>query len=460
VLFPPLGALIGVRVAGAVAVVAAAALFTVIVRRAFGPTRAVQLAAIWFGAGVALQLLTGRMAFLLGVAVALAALAALQHGRRGPAIALAVLTTLASPVAGAFLALAGTAWGVGARRRTPLMLSAGAITAGLVLTVLFPEVGTEPFAPSAFWPALAALALLAIALPQGQPILRAAAALAALSCLLAFVIPTPLGGNVTRLAALFAGPVLLCVPVAGWRRTLMLAALPLLAYWQLMPPVRDAAVAAGDPSTHARYYAPLLAELEPRLAQAGQYRVEVPFTRAHWESRYLAERVPLARGWLRQLDRKVNPLFYGDSLTAERLRAWLERRGVRWVAIPDVRLDHSAIREAALIRRGMPGVHEVWRGRNWTLYEVPGAKPLADGAGRLTALEPDAFTIATTRPGRTVVRVRWSPYWAVAGGPGCVARAAGGWTLVDADRAGRIRVAQRFSLGRGVRRATNPRCAS
>jgi hypothetical protein len=41
-----------------------------------------------------------------------------------------------------------------------------------------------------------------------------------------------------------------------------------------------------------------------------------------------------------------------------------------------------------------------------------------------------------------------------------VARAAGGWTLVDADRAGRVRVAQRFSLGRGVRRATSPRCAS
>src|SRR5206468_5165444 len=139
-------------------------------------------------------------------------------------------------------------------------------------------------------------------LPREQRALRAGAALAAAACLVAFAVPTPLGGNAARLGALFAGPLLACVPLGGRRRTIALAAVPLLAYWQLMPPVRDAVVAAGDPSTRASYYAPLAAE----LARRPLGRVEVPFTRSHWEARYLAGRVPLARGWERQLDRDRN----------------------------------------------------------------------------------------------------------------------------------------------------------
>src|SRR3954452_23266621 len=63
IFFPPLGAALGVRQAGALSVVAAAALFAAIVRRGFGPGRATAAGAVWFAAGVALQLLTGRMAF-------------------------------------------------------------------------------------------------------------------------------------------------------------------------------------------------------------------------------------------------------------------------------------------------------------------------------------------------------------------------------------------------------------
>ena len=457
VLFPPLGALLGVRLAGALSVVASAALFTALVRRSFGATQATAIGATWFGAGVALQLLTGRMAFLFGLAVGLGALLAAQRGRRVPAGLLAAATTLASPVAGAFLALAGVAWAVATRTRPGLILAGGASAAMLVLAALFPETGTEPFVASAFWPSLIALAALAVFLPAEQRVLRVGAAALALACLAAFVLPSPVGGNVTRLAALTAGPLLACIPLTGRRRMVVLLAAPLLLYWQLMPPVRDAAVAAGDPSTSAAYYAPLLDELRPRLASQGIYRVEVPFTRTHWEARFLGERVPLARGWQRQLDRAVNPLFYDDRLTADRLGDWLRRNGVRWVALPDVRLDHSALREAALLRAGVPGVREVYNGEHWTLYEVARARPMAVGAGRLTALEADAFTLTATRPGRTVVRVRWSPYWDVAG-TGCVARAANGWTVVDAPRAGRVRVAQRFSLGRGLRRSTAPRC--
>ncbi|HEY3020490.1 MAG TPA: hypothetical protein VGJ32_09875, partial [Solirubrobacteraceae bacterium] len=394
VLFPPLGALLGVRLVGALSVVVAAALFAALVRGAF-PARRAAVGAAWFAAAVAAQLLTGRITFLLGVALALAALLAARRRSTAIAVILAALTTLASPVAGAFLALAGAAWAAGARRGTGAALAAAAVVPGLVLAAFFPEGGVEPFVPSAFWPAFAALALIAALLPAEQRVLRAGAAMAAATCLLAFALATPLGGNAARLGALFAGPLLACVPLSGRRRTIVLAGVPLLVYWQLMPPVRDAIVVAGDPSTHAAYYAPLAAE----LARRAPGRVEVPFTRSHWEARHLAERVPLARGWQRQLDRERNALFYEGRLTAQRLRRWLRANAVRWVALPDAALDPSARAEAALLRGGVPGVRQVWRDRHWRLFAVAGAPDLAQGAARLVALGPDRFTLDARRAG-------------------------------------------------------------
>jgi len=240
----------------------------------------------------------------------------------------------------------------------------------------------------------------------------------------------------------------------------LLSRTPWVAYWQLMPPVRDLASAADDPSTHAKYYVELLDQLRPRMAGEGIGRVEVPFTRSHWEARFLAERVPLARGWMRQLDVGRNRLFYDGRLNAHRLRAWLVRNSVRWVALPDVKLDRSALREAALLRAGVPGVPEVWRGAHWTLYQVKHTKPLATGDARVTALEAAAFTVASGRSGETLVRVRWSPYWEVVRGLGCVARAPGGWTMVATPVPGRVRIAQRFSLTRGVLRSKSLRCSA
>jgi len=114
-LFPPLGALVGVRLAGALAAVAAAALFALIAQARWG-ARAGSAAAAWFAAGAVGTLLSGRLTFLLGAAFALAAALALQRGRRLLAAALAAVTTLASPVAGLFLALAAIAWAVAGGR--------------------------------------------------------------------------------------------------------------------------------------------------------------------------------------------------------------------------------------------------------------------------------------------------------------------------------------------------------
>jgi hypothetical protein len=100
ILFPPLGALIGVRLAGALAAVASAVLFERIARRHFGA--GARWGALWFGAGTAGDLLIGRLTFAVGVALALAAVFALQRGHRRSGVALAVACTLGSPVAGLF----------------------------------------------------------------------------------------------------------------------------------------------------------------------------------------------------------------------------------------------------------------------------------------------------------------------------------------------------------------------
>jgi hypothetical protein len=107
VLFPPLAALAGPRLVGALAAVVAAVLFERLATRRHGP--AGRVGALWFAAGSATNLFTGRLTFALGVALGLAALLALQRGRRAVAFVLAGACPLASPVAGLFLALAGLA---------------------------------------------------------------------------------------------------------------------------------------------------------------------------------------------------------------------------------------------------------------------------------------------------------------------------------------------------------------
>jgi hypothetical protein len=357
-LAPPLGALLGERLLLALCAIAAAGLFGLLLQPLFQPAAA-RVAAATFALGACVALLSGRVAYDLGLVVGLLALLALARGpgSSAAALALAVLTSLASPVAGAFLALAGLAYALGdaprgrrgggpphsghlddgrggwSPRPQGLALAAAALAPILALTLAFPEGGWEPFAPSLFWPGLAGIVLIALLLgpvavadralsPGAARTLRWGAWLYALALAGAFALHTPVGGNAARLGALLAAP--LVAGVLWERRRLALALLaPVLLYWQLETPINDVAELAGDPSVNASYYAPLVAELQ-RLSgearggvgeQAGAWarggagerarggagdrargtpiRVEVPLTGAHWESVYLPERPPI-----------------------------------------------------------------------------------------------------------------------------------------------------------------------
>ncbi len=447
VLFPPLGAALGVRPTGALAAVAAAALFAALAHRHWENARAASAASLWFAAGTTAVLLTGRLTFLLGVAIGVGALLSLAYERRALAAALAALTTLASPVAGLFAALAAVAWGLADRRArgaAGVAIALAALAPTAIMLVLFPEGGSEPFVASAFWPALAGTLLVAALLPAQERTLRIGALIYAAALAAAFVIATPLGGNASRLGALAAGPIVLGA-LAGRRNPVLLTVLALgLAYWPLYPAVRDVTRASGDPSLQAGYYAPLLEYLRSRPRPHGDFRVEIPFTEIHWEARHVAPQVPLARGWERQLDRRYGALFYDGTLDAASYRTWLDGRAVAYVAVPDVALDVAGAEEARLVEAGLPYLREVWRSEHWRVLAVTRPKPLA-GGGATAALAGEAVTLRAARRGDVLLRVHHTRWWRVTQGRACVSSAPGGLTRVRVLAPGPVRIEARLT---------------
>lgn len=441
---PELGTWLGVYTVLSLSALAAAGLFGLIAERVFPPAAA-RVATGWFALGFGVGLLSGRVPYDVGFAIGLGAALALLCRHDGLALVLAVLTSLASPVAGAFLALAGVAEALaaadrrsagssigrhgddqrarpergesargeparaepergaakrlGSARSVPgsagllraeppragdvwrgLALAGAALAPIVVLALAFPEGGWEPFAPSAFWPALGGVLLIALLLPRGGALsargrraVRVGAGLYAVALIGAFVLRTPVGGNAARLGALLAGPL-----VAGvlWdRHRLVLCVLaPLLLYWQIETPINDEAALAGDPSVSAAYYAPLRAQLHA-LTGGRRTIVEVPLSASHWEAADLAghEGIALARGWERQLDTRYAHLFYEPRLSAAAYRAWLAENRVAYVALPDAPLDYAGRAEGALVARGVPYLREVWHTAHWRLYAFDGA---------------------------------------------------------------------------------------
>ena len=145
-------------------------------------------------------------------------------------------------------------------------------------------------------------------------------------------------------------------------------------------PAADGIFTAGlDPSSDPTYYDRLLHELDASPV----VRVEIPFTLHHWEATYVASQVPLARGWERQLDRDVNPLFYDGELSPSVYQRWLADNAISYVALPDAALDESARAEADLLRAGMPELEPVWHDADWQLWKVRSAAPLVEGPARL-----------------------------------------------------------------------------
>ena len=455
-LYPPLGAWLGPTALGVACAIVAAVTFAAIAFRAYGERA--WLGALWFGLGSTVSLFGGRITFALGLSLGLLAVLALQRRRPALGAAAALAAALASPVAGLYAVIAAASVLIASRlqpvstpsrrglNRAALAVLVAAATGTVALALAFPTDGFQPFTTGSFiWIPIACAVCFAV-LPVGETTLRVGIVLYALVAVAAFCIETPLGSNVIRLGATFAGPVM---ALALYRRrpvVLLLLAAPLL-WWQWAATFHDVKAASGDPSTRAAYFQPLVTELEA-VGDGKPIRVEIPPTRSRWESVYVAEHVPLARGWLRQLESDDLHRFTHGRLTAVAYAKWLRGHGVDYVAVPDAELDFLAEDEARLVSGSdLPYLHEVWSNEHWVLWKVD---PADQQSTPLDSVGPDGYALTVPGPGRYLIRMRFSPYLQIVDGEGCLEPQGRDSTLLtvpDGSGPQRIEVHASFSLG-------------
>jgi hypothetical protein len=397
-LSPWVMALLGVQLSGLLAAVGGSVLLARLLRDTPRPYLASLVGAVFVTADVA----SGRTTFALGAVAGLAALCALP--RRRAATVLAVLTALFSPVAAAFLGFAAAVL-VLHRRTGGWTLGLAAAVPVVLLGVLFRGGGVQPYSQRSA--AMAAVAALVVVGLTALPVLRTAAVLYGIAVVALLAHGNPFGSNVLRLGLLVAATVLLAT--SGRRGLpLALAAAGLVA-WQVSPLWGDVDAQDGPP-LHA---------LRTQLVALHADRVEVVAPRDHRESWYVAERVNLARGWARQQDYVLNPLFYKGTLTPEDYLGWLREHAVDHVAVPRrATLDFGSTREGALLRGApVPGLDEVWQDADWVVYAVASARPVAPGL-----LESSRTRLRMQlEPGTVDVHVRWSRWLSVTG-PACLER--------------------------------------
>ncbi|QNS06503.1 hypothetical protein [Streptomyces xanthii] len=453
VLSPCLMAWAGVRTVTVLSGIAASWLGAVLivrcgVRRPAAPALLLSLA-LWC------DVASGRTTFALGVACGLGACVAVTGRPRCAAGAVcAALATLASPVAGLFLAVVGAGRFL-VRSRGPaaaLALPPAAVVGAT--TLLFPFRGEQLMPVDRIWPPFLFALALVVAGPARWRAARGAAAVYALGTVLTYLLPSPVGTNVERLAELAAPAVLLAaLRVPGLRRlqALVLAvALVWSSYWVGQKTLDDLRVSTRVPAW-AQQTGGVVRELE-RLG-ADRTRVEVVPARNHREATLLAPHVNMARGWNRQLDVERGRLFYDGSFSAAAYRAWLDRWAVGFVVLPDGKPDGFAEQEAALVRRGVPYLEPVWRDAHWRVYRVRDTVPLVSAPASVVDTDGARVTVRFARAGTATLRVAYSPW--LRAEHGCLrVRQRGEFTELTAPAAGTYR------LGSALRRPSGAGCGA
>jgi hypothetical protein len=402
-LSPWVMAVLGVGLTGILAAVGGAVLLARLLRDLLRPVLAGAVGAVFVVADV----VDGRTTFALGAVTLLGAL--LCRERRVWGIVLAVLTGLLSPVAAAFLGFCAAVL-VLHRRPGGWTLGIATTLPVVALGVLFPSGGVQPFDFQSASPALALAAALAVL--TGSPMVRTGCVLYAVAVLALWLHSDAFGSNVLRLGLLVAASVALAtVPRGRWLPLLLIGCLA----WQVDP-------LHGDLSPS---HAPPVTALAVELQRLGSQRVEVVAPREHREAWQVAEKVPLARGWGRQIDYRDNRLFYDGTLTAAEYVAWLDEHAVDHVAVPrHGSLDFGATREAKLFDQPVPRLRQVWQDADWRVFAVDGPTPVAEPPAMVVSAARTALVVRATGPGRARVRLRWSR-WLTVRGPACLAPSEG-----------------------------------
>ncbi|MFG2630563.1 MFS transporter [Streptomyces sp. NPDC048473] len=424
VVSPYLMSVLGVRTTMMVAGTVSAALTALILVR----VRAVRNPLACSLAGVFAYLcnaLSGRVTFGLGMMFAVGAVAAVfcwpyrwrykRWAKAAVAAPLAGLATASSPVAGLFLGVVAAALFLNKRRPGAYALGLAPVAVVALSAWLFPFSGTQPMSIATLSLPFLFAVLVFVLVPRDWKTVRTAAAVYGVGTLLTYVIDSQIGSNVTRMAMLFAGVVLLAalpytVPRSRRWYALVLAFVG-LNFWIGFKGVDDI-VRTAPAASWTRELAPLVNELQEAGAERG--RVEVVPASSHREASALAPYVNLARGWNRQADMERNPLFYDDTLDSANYRQWLDRWAVHYVVLPKGTPDsNGAVQEAELVDQGLPYLKPVWSDANWRLFEVDGPVPLADPPATVDRAGAGEVTIHVKTAGRILIRIPYSRWLAL-----------------------------------------------
>jgi hypothetical protein len=440
---------------------------------------------------------SGRATFALGTTVALAAVCVVfarpgewsgggrARGRGLLTAGLSAGATACSPVAGLFLGVVAAALWLRGRRTAACALGVPAVVVVTASALLFPFSGQQPMGwTSAVLPATMAVAVVLLA-PYAWLELRIGAGVYLAMVAVAWLAPTPIGSNVTRLGLLFGGVILVATALSGrWRTSVVArtvgapAAAALLAFAIVTSLVWQVTIAGHD-ALHSRPPSSLNSDIPPLVSQlrsdgADIGRVEVVPTRSHREAAALASYVPLARGWNRQADVQRNPVFYvRGALTADSYRRWLRRWAVRYVVLTTTDApDFGATGEARLVETGLPYLDEVWANSSWTLYAVRRPAPLVHPAATVVSFDADQLTLIAPAAGRYVVKVAASPWLSLVSADGRSTGAAclsdldteyptsdgrdhsDNWVVLHAPAPGTYRISAPYKLPRGTPCAT------
>ncbi|MFF2505119.1 MFS transporter [Streptomyces sp. NPDC058067] len=421
VVSPYLMSVLGVRTTMMLAGTASAALLTMILIR----SRAVRkpmwpaLAGVY---GLLCNAASGRVTFGLGMMFGLAAAATVfcwpyrwRYKRWAKAVCaapLAGLATLCSPVAGLFVGLVAVALFLQRRRPGAYALGLAPAVVVALSAWLFPFSGTQPMSfGSASLPMVFGV-LCCVLVPKEWLTVRITGVVYALAVLLTWLISSQIGSNITRLAMLFAGVVLLAaLPFAVPRSRkwyAIVVAFTGFIVW-IGDKTADDVIHTTPAASWARELAPLVNELQQVGAERG--RVEVVPARSHREASALAPYFNLARGWNRQADMERNPLFYDDTLNSANYHDWLGRWAVHYVVLPKGEPDgDGGERERELVQRGLPYLKQVWGDANWQLFEVTDASPLAEPNAVVDRADQGEWTIEVRKPGVILIRIPYSPW--------------------------------------------------
>jgi len=436
VLSPYLMAAVGVRTAMVIAGTVSAGLLALLLVRS-DLLRRPLVPALYGAFALTGNAVSGRVTFGLGLMFGLAALAvifawpdawrsSLARHRTARGIVAGVLSALAaasSPVAGLFVGVAAAAMWLTGRRWAAYTIGLPPVVIVLLSSWLFPFSGEQPMDASALiLPCLAGVFGATLA-PRSWRTVRIGSVLYVAAVLLAWLVPSPIGSNMTRLGLLFGGVVLVAVACrkprqgpptlaallgAGRAMTILVLAIVTLSTWQVALAAYDAVHAKPTASWSAPLES-LVGQLETRHAELS--RVEVVPARSHEEASALAPYINLARGWNRQADAERNPIFYDDDpLTPATYRAWLGRWAVRYIVLPTGPPDYAADEEAALVASGLPYLREVWADPYWRLYEVTDPTPLAEPPAEVTSFDANELVLNVSSSGTVLVRIPYSPW--------------------------------------------------